>query len=45
MGVNLGHDEETVLLNMKQPGLINRVINAVGLDDGMAKGKYTTAGL
>ena len=26
---------------MKQPGLINRVISAVVLDDGMAKGNYT----
>ena len=29
---------------MKQPGLIDRVINAVGLDEIMAKGRYTPAG-
>ena len=29
---------------MKQPGLIYRVINYVGLDNGMAKGKYKPAG-
>ena len=29
---------------MKQPGLIDRVVNAVGLDYGMAKGKYTPDG-
>ena len=37
-------DEETVLLKMKQPFLINRVISDVGIDDGMAKGKYTPDG-
>ena len=29
---------------MKQPGLTNHVISAVGLDNGMAKGKYTPDG-
>ena len=38
MGVNLERDEETGLLEMKQPGFIDRVINAVGLDAAMAKG-------
>jgi hypothetical protein len=28
---------------MKQTGLIKRVIEALGLDDGYAKGKYTPA--
>ena len=44
MGVNLERGEEIGLLEMKQLGLIDRVISAVGLDDGMAKGKYTPAG-
>ena len=34
------HDEETGLLDRKQPILIDRVINDVVLEDGMAKGKY-----
>ena len=38
------HDEEIGLLKMKQPGLIDHIINAVGLDKGMDKGKYTPAG-
>ena len=29
---------------MRQPGLIHRVISSVVLDDGMAKGKYTSDG-
>ena len=29
---------------MKHPGLIDRVISAVGFENGMAKGKYTPAG-
>ena len=37
MGVNLERDGETGLLEMKQPGLIDHVISAVGLDDVMAK--------
>ena len=44
MGVNLERDEETGLIKMKQPLLINPVISAVGIDDGMAKGKYTHDG-
>ena len=43
MGVNLERDEETVLLKIKQPFLINPGISDVGIDDGMAKGKYTPA--
>ena len=31
----------TGLLEMKQTGLIHRVIEAVGLDDGMMKGDFT----
>ena len=44
MVVNLEIDEETGLLNIKQPGLVDRVINAVGLENGMAKGNYTPSG-
>ena len=44
MGFNLERDEETGLLKMKEPDLINNVISAVGLDNGMDKGKYTPAG-
>jgi hypothetical protein len=41
LGVTSGHDPETHLLEMKQTGLIKRVIKALGLDDGLVKGKYT----
>jgi hypothetical protein len=41
LGVTLERDPETNLLEMKQTGLIKRVIEALGLDDGLAKGKYT----
>ena len=41
LGVTLERDEKTGLLEMKQTGLIRQVIEAVGLDDGMAKGKFT----
>ena len=44
MGVNLEHDEETGLIKTKQPGLIDSLISAVGIDDDMAKGKYTPPG-
>jgi hypothetical protein len=37
----LERDPETGLLKMKHTGLIKRVIDALGLDDGCAKGKYT----
>ena len=43
LGVDFVHDKSTGLIEMKQTGLINRVIKALGLDDGYAKGKYTTA--
>ncbi len=39
-GVTLERDPETSLLEMKQTGLIKRIIKALGLDDG-AKGKFT----
>ena len=44
MGVNLECDEETGLIKIKQPVLIDCEINAVGLDNGMSKEKYTPAG-
>jgi len=40
LGVTLEQDPETSLLEMKQTGLIKRIIEALGLDDG-AKGKVT----
>ena len=36
--------KKTGLLYTKQLGLFDHVINAVGLDDGMDKGKYAPAG-
>ena len=44
LGVNLERDEETSLLEMKQPGLINHVTNYVELDAGMYKRNYTPTG-
>ena len=41
LGVTLEWDPETGFLKMKQTGLIKWVIEALGLDDGCAKGKYT----
>ncbi len=38
LGVTLERDTETNLLEMKQTGLIKRVIKALGLDDGLVKG-------
>jgi hypothetical protein len=40
LGVTLERDPETSLLEMKQTGLIKRIIKALELDDG-AKGKFT----
>jgi hypothetical protein len=34
---------KTELLEMKQTGLMERVIEALGLDDGYAQGKHTPA--
>jgi hypothetical protein len=39
----LDHYGLTSLLEMKQKSLIKRVIEALGLDDGYAKGKHTPA--
>ena len=41
LGVTLEWDPETGLLEMKQMGLIKQVIKALGLDDGLVKGKKT----
>ena len=43
LGVTLGRDETTWMMEMKQVGLIDRVIETLGLDDGMKKGKLTPA--
>ncbi len=43
LGVTLDCDASTGLLEMKQTGLIKRVIKALSLDDGYAKGKHTSA--
>ena len=43
LGVSLERDPTTNLIEMRQDGLIDRVIAALGLDDGMAKPKYTPA--
>jgi hypothetical protein len=39
LGVTLEQDPETGLLEMKQTGLIKQVIEALGLDNGLVKGK------
>ena len=36
-------NSNTGLLEMKQTGLIERVVEALGLDDGYARGKHTSA--
>ena len=41
LGVPLDCDASSGLLEMKQTGLIQRVVTALGLDDGYAKGKHT----
>ena len=43
LGVKLEHDSSIGLLEMKQAGLIGRVIEALGLDDGYARAKHTPA--
>ncbi len=43
LGVTLDRDGLSGLLEMKQTGLIKRVIEALGLDDGYANGKHTPA--
>ena len=43
LGVRLERNNETNLLEMKQTGLIDRVIEALGLDVGTVNGKATPA--
>jgi hypothetical protein len=43
LGVKMERDSNTGLLEMKQTGLIERVIEALGLDDGYARGKHAPA--
>ncbi len=43
LGVKMECDSNTGLLKMKQTGLIERVVEALGLDDGHAWGKHTPA--
>ena len=43
LGVTLGRDGTTGLMEMKQVRIIDRVIETLGLDNGIAKGKFTPA--
>jgi hypothetical protein len=43
LGVKLERDSSTGLLEMTQTGLIGRVVEALGLDDGYARVKHTPA--
>ena len=43
LGVTLGRDETTGIMETKQFGLIYCVIETLGLENGMAKGKFTPA--
>ncbi len=43
LGVTLDCDGSSGLLEMKQTGLIKRVVEALGLDDGYTKRKHTLA--
>ncbi len=43
LGVKMECDCNTGLLEMKQTGLIERVVEALGLGDGYARGKHTPA--
>ncbi len=43
LGVKMEWDSNTGLLEMKQTGLIERVVEAFGLDDGYARGTHTPA--
>ena len=43
LGVRLARNNETNLLEMKQTGLIERIIEALGLDVGTVNGKATPA--
>ena len=43
LGVTLGHDETTGMMEMKKVGLIDSSVETLVLDDEMAKGKFTPA--
>ncbi len=43
LGVKMERDSKTGLLEMKETSLIERVIEALGLDDGYAWGTHTPA--
>ena len=43
LGVRMERDAKTGLLEMKQTGLIDRVVEAMGLDIGLIKSKWTPA--
>ncbi len=43
VGVKMERNSNTGLLEMKQTDLIERVVEALGLDDGYARGKHTPA--
>jgi hypothetical protein len=43
LGVRLEKDTSTGLIEMKQTGLIDRIIEALGLDKGTVNGKSTPA--
>ena len=44
LGVTLGRDKATGLMEMKKVDLIDRVIETPVLDDGMEKSKFTPSG-
>ena len=43
LGVKMEQDSNIGLLEIKQTGLIEQVIEASGLDNGYARGKHTSA--
>ena len=43
LGVEMEWDSNTGLLKMRQTGLIERFVEALGLDDGYARSKHTPA--
>ncbi len=43
LGVRMERNSNTGLLEMKQTGLIERVVETLGLDDEYARGKHTPA--
>ena len=43
LGVRMEIDQTTGLMELKQTGLIDRVIETLGLDNGMTSGKFTPA--